>query len=202
MFKEIFKKQKKENSDNKNGEDNKRWEFQKWQEEHEEELFTEISPSVYIDTTKKYYMDISRHEIECYFKHSNYNGRLYLVISLCNDDFEVVHERWSVEFAGDGTNKIIWHEEEFTQTFPLLEQSSTQINYLHLRIRKESFIQTVRHGSSWEDLSIGFQCRIERVPNVYNSDFWFHFSNVYIQDEVARAFEMCEICSSLKQERS
>ena len=36
----------------------------------------------------------------------------------------------------------------------------------------------------WEDLSIGFQCRIYRNPNVYNSEFWHYFTNYYIANNV------------------
>ena len=39
---------------------------------------------------------------------------------------------------------------------------------LILKIRKESFLNTVYNKLPWEDLLIGFQCKVLRNPNVYN----------------------------------
>ena len=58
--------------------------------------------------------------------------------------------------------------------------------YLQIRVRRNEFFDVIRKGKPWEDLSIGFQCRIYRNPNVYNSDFWFHFTNQYISSRVQR----------------
>ena len=35
---------------------------------------------------------------------------------------------------------------------------------LHLKIRKEAFINCVKNAKSWEDLLIGFQVKINRTP--------------------------------------
>jgi hypothetical protein len=40
--------------------------------------------------------------------------------------------------------------------------------------------ETQTQTYSLEDLSIGFQCRIDRDPDIYNVIFWDHFTNVYI----------------------
>jgi hypothetical protein len=53
-------------------------------------------------------------------------------------------------------------------------------NLLHIKVRQDSFLWVVNNRMPWEDLSIGFQCRIDRVPDVYNVYFWNHFTNVYI----------------------
>ena len=31
----------------------------------------------------------------------------------------------------------------------------------------------------WEDLLIGFQTKIKRFQDIYNVDFWYHFTNIY-----------------------
>ena len=66
------------------------------------------------------------------------------------------------------------------------EQAAEQgLRYLQIKVRKAELLDVVMNGKPWEDLSIGFQCRIYRNPNVYNSEFWFYFTNVYISNNVA-----------------
>jgi hypothetical protein len=66
------------------------------------------------------------------------------------------------------------------------EQAADQgLRYLQIKVRRAELLDVVMNGKPWEDLSIGFQCRIYRNPNVYNSDFWYYFTNVYIGNNVA-----------------
>ena len=51
----------------------------------------------------------------------------------------------------------------------------------------------------WEDLLIGFQCRINRKPNIYNNDFWQYFSNKYIDKVNFRYENPCDSCEVLFQ---
>ena len=51
---------------------------------------------------------------------------------------------------------------------------------LLIKVRQDSFNWVVKNKYPLEDLSIGFQCRIDRNPDVYNVKFWNHFTNVYI----------------------
>ena len=53
-------------------------------------------------------------------------------------------------------------------------------NILHIKVRQDSFVWVIDNKMPWEDLSIGFQCRIDRIPDIYNVDFWHYFTNVYI----------------------
>ena len=52
----------------------------------------------------------------------------------------------------------------------------------------------------WEDLLIGFQCRILRKPNIYNSNFWQHFTNKYIDKVNFRYNNPCGSCETLFQQ--
>lgn len=49
--------------------------------------------------------------------------------------------------------------------------------YLRMRVRADSFRHVLREGLPWEDLSIGFQARFYRTPDLYNFDFWDHTQN-------------------------
>ena len=71
---------------------------------------------------------------------------------------------------------------------------------LHLKIRKEAFINCVKNAKSWEDLLIGFQVKINRNPNVFNSKFWNHFSNIYVSKKRVKAISKCNGCDVITQE--
>jgi len=51
----------------------------------------------------------------------------------------------------------------------------------------------------WEDLLIGFQCKLLRNPNTYNVEFWYHFTNSYITSKYIRESSKCNSCTSLSQ---
>ena len=78
-----------------------------------------------------------------------------------------------------------------------LNKSKNKI--LILKIRKESFLNTIYNKLPWEDLSIGFQCKILRYPNEYNAKFWHHFTNIYITDKNVRVSSKCNSCVKLNE---
>jgi hypothetical protein len=53
-----------------------------------------------------------------------------------------------------------------------------QNNIELLRVRASSLIGAFNRGLPLEDLSIGFQVKMFRIPNVYNFNFWNHFTNI------------------------
>jgi len=61
-----------------------------------------------------------------------------------------------------------------------MKKEKHAFNSLHIKVRQDSFLWVIFNQMPWEDLSIGFQCKIDRVPNVYNVDFWHHFTNNYL----------------------
>ena len=78
-------------------------------------------------------------------------------------------------------------------------KNKSNIKKLALKIRKESFLNTIYNKLPWEDLSIGFQCKILRNPNLYNKDFWHHFTNIYITSKNVRQITNCGSCQELNQ---
>ena len=51
----------------------------------------------------------------------------------------------------------------------------------------------------WEDLLIGFQARIKRYPDVYNVDFWYHFTNIYVKKTRKSSITQCNYCIRVMQ---
>ena len=72
-------------------------------------------------------------------------------------------------------------------------------NFKKIKVRYHEFLKVIRQGLPWEDLSIGFQCRIKRKPNVYNSDFWHHFTNIYVNENVKGRSQNCAGCTIINQ---
>ena len=50
----------------------------------------------------------------------------------------------------------------------------------------ESLANIIKNMDSWENLVIGFECMVYRIPNVYNVKFWHHFSNIYVKDKFSK----------------
>lgn len=62
--------------------------------------------------------------------------------------------------------------------FELASSINVKANNLELlRVRAESLAMVIRNGLPLEDLSIGFQIKMYRTPNIYNFRFWDHFTN-------------------------
>jgi len=117
-------------------------------------------------------------EIKDYFEKSNFQDDLILYIELTNDDFSNVEQMFSVNFSKDKPEVKF---ENFYWKKIKLENTSTMLNRkLHIKIRQDSFSWVINNKMPWEDLSIGFQCKIDRNPDIYNVDFWDHFTNNYI----------------------
>jgi len=77
--------------------------------------------------------------------------------------------------------------------------NKTSANILQLKIRKEAFLEIINEHLPWEDMLIGFQTRVNRIPNVYNSNFWYHFTNIYIKKKAERYLKDCSACESFVQ---
>lgn len=155
----------------------------------------------YIKQAKVTYSAGTDHEISCYFEKSGFQGDLLVLISLCDDGFETTRKQFSVDFR-EMNNTEVQFFEPLHQSLPPLtsfRDAGTHTNILHLKIREEAFFATLREGLPWEDLSIGFQMRVVRDPNVYNSDFWFHFTNIYVKDYVVKASQNCTACAAIDQ---
>lgn len=111
-----------------------------------------------------------------YFSASQFEDDLILYLLPCESDFTPLKKGLIIDFSQQAIAKILPHQDVQT------EYNSEPCNQrqLCIKVRATSLWQVIQHHKSWEELSIGFHCRIHRKPDVYNSDFWYHFSNIYI----------------------
>lgn len=140
----------------------------------------------YYVEAKRRFGEIDLNEVRTYFETSGFKDDLILLVSLTDVEFAPI-----VSFRVDFRKEV----PQFARIYvtPNIHQvrADTGARVEYCRIRKEAFIQVVRELLPWEDIAIGFQARIDRTPNIYNSDFWFHFTNVHIKGRARRAIMNC-----------
>lgn len=113
------------------------------------------------------------------FVASKFEDSLTVVIIPSNDDFSPYGEYLlTMDFSAANRKYGI---QKITQDSN--EKISEQVKHLSgnrveiLRVRKDSLTGVISKGLPLEDLSIGFQIKMFREPNVYNFKFWNHFTN-------------------------
>ena len=138
-------------------------------------------------------VDITEDEISnlvsSYFENSGFNDSLVVDLISTDDTFTNVYERFSIDFS---VNEFVTVDNSINGIKLEKITIANGNRYLQLKVRRSELVNVLLHGNPWEDLSIGFQCRIYRNPNVYNSDFWYHFTNVYITNRVTKHIAMLD----------
>ena len=155
--------------------------------------YIDINENDYLEYFKEKYKKIDLNYIKNYFENSKFHDDSILFISLTGDNFENNNCYFQVNF----TKKITFTILEVKNLNELLQSKN---NYLFMKIRKESFLNTIYNKRSWEDISIGFQNKQFRKPNIYNNKFWFHFSNVYVGNKYVQSRTDCSNCVLLNQD--
>ncbi len=154
--------------------------------------FKDFNTKKYLNYFINKYQKIDLSYIQNYFVNCNFHDNSKLYISLTDDHFKIIDLSFKIEFTEKIKFSLIKND-----VSKLLEKDN---NYLYLKIRKESFLNTIYNKRSWEDISIGFQNRQFRKPNKYNSEFWFHFSNKYVYNKYVNSVTNCSNCISLNQD--
>jgi len=173
--------------------------------------FTNEDLTKEIIKTKKYYKDktnleylkefkkmnnkIDKNFIENYFINSNFKDNLILIVTLTGDNFKKNYLNFKVDFS----NKKIKFTKHSKIDSNVENNLKNNNRILYIKIRKESFINTIKHKQPWEDILIGFQCKIQRNPNIFNSKFWYHFSNIYIKNKSKKFYKECNTCDIFNQ---
>ena len=155
--------------------------------------YKDLNENEYLKFFKKEYDQVDNKYLENYFLNSKFKDNLILYISLTDDDFKSIKLNYLIDFSGDD---IIFKNIKKISEKDILENKNTK-KILMLKVRKESFLNTIYNKLPWEDLLIGFQCKVIRNPNVYNVNFWYHFTNKYITSKYVRAKTNCNSCMSL-----
>ena len=119
------------------------------------------------------YGDFSRDELDDYFDIQTFRDDLILYIELSSWDFQPTQGGTVVDFRDGG----VTHHHTTSTLEQHWEQDDESVRKLWMCVRQAPFARVIRNRLSWEEISIGFQCRFRRKPDVYNVDFWHYFSN-------------------------
>ncbi|UXX80603.1 MBL fold metallo-hydrolase [Reichenbachiella carrageenanivorans] len=149
----------------------------------------------YINNYKSGYKE-NTESVKKYFEQSGFKDNLILVLQLTNDNFEQIGANYIIDFSAASPNIEQVHLDCIP---PLMSNPDMDKRILRIKVRTESLMCVIDNFLPWEDLSIGFQCRISRIPNVYNQDFWYHFTNIYIAKKNFRYSAYCGACNVLDQ---
>lgn len=162
-------------------------------ENNSSKYFNDLAPEEYLQKYKNNLNKIDLDFIRNYFEKSNFKDNLVLFISLVNDNFMNSKLDFKIDFKGE---KPLF---SLLKNFSGKIENIKKVKQLYLKCRLESFLNTIYNKEPWEDLSIGFQCKIIRVPNEYNYKFWHYFSNTYITSKNIRFSTECNSCDKLNQ---
>jgi CMP-N-acetylneuraminate monooxygenase len=156
------------------------------------EMTKDLIPEKYLEYYKKEFYKLDENYIKEYFLKSKFKDNLLLYICLTDDNFKLLNFNYLVNFTKNQTSfsKIPKFSKSFLKKNPNFKK-------LVLKIRKESFLNVIYNKLPWEDLSIGFQCKVLRNPNLYNVNFWHHFTNVYTTSKNVRSVTDCTSCEGL-----
>jgi len=117
-------------------------------------------------------------ELVGYFEHSEFQDDLILYVLPTDQSFVPQGEGVRVDFSGPKPVVELRAPDALQAEYQSAEPGP--LRRLEIRARREPLAHVVREQLAWEELSIGFQCRVHRKPDLYNAHFWFHFTNRYI----------------------
>ena len=150
----------------------------------------------YIADYKSAFDGITPEAIAEYFENSGFRDRLRLLLVPTDDHFSPHGTAFDISFS-DSTPQVRRLDAESVFTKYEAHDADADNRILLIKVRRESLGHIIANCMPWEDLQIGFQCRITRKPDIYNSDFWYHFSNEYVGEEHRRTSERCDGCARI-----
>lgn len=128
-----------------------------------------------------------------YMANSRFVGDQIVNLVPTNDDFKTFD---SFIFCDFSSQKFM------LKSINEIEELYSDKRVMTIKIRSEILMMLVKNMMPWEDFSIGFQARISRHPNTYESEFWYHFTNVYINDKFFKFNQYCGACKLIEQNPS
>ena len=134
-----------------------------------------------------------------YFENSKFKTNIKLFLMPTNDNFKLKKESFLINFNRKIPYLKSYNSKKLIDIF-YSKKKDKKFRYLLIKVRVDSLLNTVENKFPWEDLLIGFQCRILREPNIYNNDFWYHFTNNYIGGENFRYQSPCNQCEIVLQQ--
>jgi CMP-N-acetylneuraminate monooxygenase len=134
--------------------------------------------------------------VEKYFQNVTFRDNLQLFLIPANDDFNPFPYGYIVDFSKP---ELFFKKADVNELNELYNSASSQRKE-YILVRSEVLGCIIKKHLPWEDMSIGFQCRFKRNPDVYNAAFWHYFTNIYVGEEDFRYDSYCGgLCTKMEQ---
>jgi hypothetical protein len=121
------------------------------------------------------------HDLGKAFVASSFQDNLTIVFLPSSDDFNnIISKGLVIDFCTVNRGyQLIEYKSNINNNEIISKLKNPNANNIELlTVRASSLIGALSRGLPLEDLSIGFQIKMFRVPNVYNFKFWNHFTNI------------------------
>lgn len=141
-----------------------------------------ISP--YIDGENAAASDFSLDVVADYFRCSGFRNDMLLYLFASSDQFLPLGPALRIDFRA--AEPLVDQVDADDAVHDYAQPPSEGLRKVLVRVRRAPLWKLVQEGLPWENLSIGFQARFQRNPDVYESQFWYHFTNVYIGERVTK----------------
>ncbi len=161
-------------------------------------VLNDLDEKKYEANFKNIYTKITKKSLNNYFLKSKFQDNLILFISIMNVNYTKSFFNLSINFTKP-TIEVKFYKTKISKTTLKKQYKKNGPNFLFISVRLESFINILKNLDSWENLVIGFECKIFRLPNAYNAKFWHHFSNVYVKNKLQKKGIDCYSCERLNQ---
>lgn len=110
-----------------------------------------------------------------YFSQSEFRDAMILYLVLTDDDFMPVGDSLRFDFSRVPIRHQRVEGKALLEEFHALGDLGGY-HHLLIKARKDSMWHMVYYGRPIEELTIGFQCRIDRKPDQHNAEFWQHYT--------------------------
>ena len=141
---------------------------------------TEKEISNEISSIKGKYYAIKDDLVLDYFENSGFADKLSLYLSWTSDDFCIIDKTVSIDFSQNKPKVSFLDSFNWEQLKSEYSFDQRLNRFLYLRVRREILNQLMEQSLPWENIAAGFQMRFDRIPDIYNHSFWYHFTNKYI----------------------
>jgi CMP-N-acetylneuraminate monooxygenase len=119
-------------------------------------------------------------EVSCYFEESGFKDDLVIYIQPADTAFNPQQRRgYRIDFSGDRPQVTAHEAEDLKKRYETADLSQTR--HVYLRIRWFILSHVIRERRPWDEIGYGYHMRFVRRPDIYESAFWIHFTNVHVR---------------------
>ena len=130
---------------------------------HAEEVIYDFEPYLAEIRQSRAFVPLQTQEgLRKYFAWAGFRGNLVLHVIETEENFQGSVREFYIDFQ----------DLSFPAKRPLREHM-----YLRMRCRSDVFRFVLQYGLPWEEITIGFQARLFREPDIYEFEFSNHFQN-------------------------